>query len=170
MMLEQQATMKRQPPNGGVLNSMNEFLTFCLGSEEYGIEILKVQEIRGWEQPTAIANSPEFIKGVINLRGTIVPIVDMRVKFNLGSAEYNSFTVVIILNIAGRVVGMVVDSVSDVMTLSSEQIRPAPSFSSAFDTRYITGLGTSDERMLILIDIEKLMSGADMGLVECTRQ
>ena len=170
MMLEQQTTIKRQPPAGAAPNAPDEFLTFCLGSEEYGIEILKVQEIRGWEQPTAIANAPGFIKGVINLRGTIVPIVDMRVKFNLGSAEYNSFTVVIILNIAGRVVGMVVDSVSDVMTLSSEQIRPAPSFSSAFDTRYITGLGTSDERMLILIDIEKLMSGADMGLVECTRQ
>ena len=144
----------------------NEFLTFKLGSEEYGIEILKVQEIRCYEQVTKIANAPEFIKGVVNLRGIIVPIVDMRIKFNLGKAEYDQFTVVIILNVAGRVVGMVVDGVSDVIQLAAEQIRPAPDFSSSFDTEYITGLGSVDERMLILVDIEKLMGGADMGLVE----
>jgi purine-binding chemotaxis protein CheW len=144
----------------------NEYLTFTLGKEEYGIEILKVQEIRGYEAVTRIANAPEFIKGVVNLRGIIVPIVDMRIKFKLGEAEYNQFTVVIILNVAGRVVGMVVDSVSDVIQLTGEQIRPAPDFSSStFDTRYITGLGTIDERMLILVDIEKLMSGADMALM-----
>jgi purine-binding chemotaxis protein CheW len=145
----------------------NEFLTFRLGKEEYGIEILKVQEIRCYEQVTAIANAPEFIKGVVNLRGIIVPIVDMRIKFNLDSAEYDQFTVVIILNVAGRVVGMVVDGVSDVIRLTEEQIRSAPDFSaSSFDTRYITGLGTIEERMLILVDIEKLMGGADMALVE----
>ncbi|MBI2225901.1 MAG: chemotaxis protein CheW, partial [Betaproteobacteria bacterium] len=144
-----------------------EFLTFKLGSEEYGIEILKVQEIRCYEAVTHIANAPEFIKGVVNLRGIIVPIVDMRIKFNLGEAEYNEFTVVIILNVAGRVVGMVVDGVSDVIQLAAEQIRPAPDFSaSTFDTQYITGLGTLDERMLILVDIEKLMSGSDMALME----
>ena len=144
----------------------NEFLTFRLGEEEYGIDILKVQEIRGYEAPTEIANAPRFIKGVVNLRGTIVPIVDMRIKFNLGDASYDQFTVVIILNVAGRVVGMVVDSVSDVIRLSSEQVRPAPEFSSSFDTRYITGLGTLDARMLILVDIERLMGGADMALVD----
>ena len=145
---------------------VNEFLTFRLGREEYGIEILKVQEIRRWEQPTSIANAPAFIKGVINLRGTIVPIVDMRIKFSLGEASYDMFTVVIILNVAGRIVGMVVDAVSDVITLSSEQIRPAPDFSAAFDTRYITGLGTLENRMLIMVNIEKLMISADMALVE----
>jgi purine-binding chemotaxis protein CheW len=144
----------------------NEFLTFRLGSEEYGIEILKVQEIRGWEQPTTIANAPDFIKGVINLRGTIVPIVDMRIKFGLGKADYDALTVVIILNIAKRVVGIVVDAVSDVLTLAAEQIRPAPDFSASFDTQYITGLGTVDERMLILVNIEKLMTSADMALVD----
>ncbi len=143
-----------------------EYLTFTLGKEEYGIEILKVQEIRSYEQVTTIANAPAFIKGVVNLRGTIVPIVDMRIKFNLGSADYTEFTVVIILNVAGRVVGMVVDSVSDVIALSAEQIRPAPDFSSALDVEYITGLGTVDKRMLILMDIEKLMSGSDMALVD----
>ena len=142
-----------------------EYLTFTLGGEEYGVDILKVQEIRGYEKPTAIANAPSFIKGVVNLRGTIVPIVDMRIKFNLGNAEYNQFTVVIILNVAGRVVGMVVDGVSDVITLAPQQMRAAPDFSSSFDTHYITGLGTVDERMLILVDIEKLMTGEEMALV-----
>lgn len=144
----------------------NEFLTFRLGAEEYGIDILKVQEIRRWEQPTTIANSPNFIKGVINLRGIIVPIIDMRIKFSLGDAKYDEFTVVIILNVAGRIVGIVVDSVSDVTTLSANQISPAPNFSASFDTQYITGLGTLDNRMLILVDIEKLMTGADMALVD----
>ena len=145
----------------------NEYLTFTLGREAYGIEILKVQEIRGYEAVTRIANAPEFIKGVVNLRGIIAPILDMRIKFNLGEARYDQFTVVIILNVTGRVVGMVVDSVSDVIQLTAEQIRPAPDFaSSTFDTRYITGLGTIDERMLILVDIERLMSGVDMGLIE----
>jgi purine-binding chemotaxis protein CheW len=147
-----------------------EYLTFTLGSEEYGVDILKVQEIRGYEQPTAIANAPAFIKGVVNLRGTIVPIVDMRIKFGFACVEYNQFTVVIILNVAGRIVGVVVDGVSDVLQLGAEQVRAAPEFSGAFDTQYITGLGTVDERMLILIDIEKLMSAADMALMEQTLQ
>lgn len=152
--------------HGGAVRAENEYLTFTLGQEEYGIDILKVQEIRGYEPPTKIANAPAFIKGVANLRGTIVPIIDMRIKFNLASAEYNQFTVVIILNVAGRVVGMVVDSVSDVAQLAAEQIRTAPEFSSTFDTAYITGLGTIDQRMLILVDIEKLMSDSDMALFE----
>jgi len=150
-----------------VVQGRSEFLTFTLGKEEYGIEILKVQEIRSYEQVTTIANAPEFIKGVVNLRGIIVPIVDMRIKFNLGAVDYTEFTVVIILNVAGRVVGMVVDGVSDVIALGPEQTRAAPDFSSStFDTKYITGLGTLDQRMLILVDIEKLMSGSDMALME----
>lgn len=146
--------------------SANEFLTFRLGEEEYGIEILKVQEIRGYEAVTAIANAPAFVKGVINLRGIIVPIVDMRIKFGLKKVEYNQFTVVIILNVAQRVVGVVVDSVSDVVTLSSAQVRPAPDLGTTLNTAYITGLGTIDNRMIILVDIEKLMSSEDMALIE----
>ncbi|PTQ77976.1 purine-binding chemotaxis protein CheW [Nitrosomonas oligotropha] len=145
----------------------NEFLTFRLGGEEYGIEILKVQEIRGYDSITHIANSPDYIKGVINLRGIIVPIIDMRIKFNLGHATYDPFTVVIILMVAGRVMGIVVDGVSDVITLAEEQMRQAPGLGSVIDTEYIMGLGTVDERMLILIDIEKLMSRSDMGLIAC---
>ena len=144
----------------------HEFLAFKLGNEEYGIDILRVQEIRGYESVTRIANAPEFIKGVVNLRGTIVPIVDMRIKFNLGTPVYDQFTVVIILNVTGRVVGMVVDSVSDVTTLTSEQIRPAPEMGTVFNANYLTGLGTIDNRMLILVDIDKLMSSSDMGLME----
>ena len=143
-----------------------EFLTFRLGAEEYGIDILKVQEIRGYEAVTRIANAPEFIKGVINLRGIIIPVVDMRIKFNLGSPVYDQFTVVIILNINGRIVGMVVDSVSDVTTLTPEQVKPAPEMGTAFSSDYMIGLGTIDERMLILVNIDKLMSSADMGLME----
>lgn len=143
-----------------------EFLTFTIGAEEYGIDILKVQEIRGYDAVTAIANMPAFIKGVINLRGIIVPIIDLRIKFNIGKAEYDQFTVVIILNLSRRVVGVVVDSVSDVLTLLPEQIKAAPAMSTTLETRYITGLGTVDKRMLILVDIEKLMSSRDMELVD----
>ena len=144
----------------------SEFLAFKLGAEEYGIDILKVQEIRGYEAVTRIANAPEFIKGVINLRGIIIPVVDMRIKFKLGTPVYDQFTVVIILNIGGRIMGMVVDSVSDVTTLTSDQVKPAPEMGTAFNSDYLMGLGTIDERMLILIDIDKLMSSSEMGLVD----
>ena len=143
-----------------------EFLAFTLGQEEYGIDILRVQEIRGYEPVTRIANSPEFVKGVVNLRGIIVPIVDMRIKFNLGTPTYDQFTVVIILSIGGRVMGMVVDSVSDVTTLTPDQVRPAPEMGTTFDSDYLIGLGTLNERMLILVDIDKLMSSPEMGLIE----
>lgn len=144
-----------------------EYLTFRLGAEEYGIDILKVQEIRSYEPPTRIANSPDFIKGVVNLRGVIVPIVDLRLKLGCPTAEYNSFTVVIVLNVKSRVVGAVVDSVSDVLELSRDVIRPAPELNaSAVDTSFITGIGAVSDRMLILMDIEGLMSSADMGLMD----
>ena len=143
-----------------------EFLAFKLGQEEYGIDIQKVQELRGYDTVTRIANAPAHIKGVINLRGIIVPIIDMRIKFNLDAPSYDEFTVVIMLNMSNRVMGMVVDSVSDVITLTSEQIRPAPEMGAALDTEYLIGLGTLDQRMLILVDIARLMSSADMGLIE----
>ena len=143
-----------------------EFLAFTLGQEEYGIDIQKVQELRGYDTVTRIANAPEHIKGVVNLRGIIVPIIDMRIKFNLGTPTYDQFTVVIILNMASRVMGMVVDSVSDVITLSPEQVKPAPEMGSVLDTDYLIGLGTLDDRMLILVDIDKLMSSSEMGLIE----
>jgi purine-binding chemotaxis protein CheW len=148
-----------------VLASAREYLTFRLDKEEYGIDILKVQEIRGYEPPTRIANAPSFIKGVVNLRGTIVPIIDMRLKFNCAQAQYDSFTVVIILNLRQRIVGIVVDSVSDVMQLTPDDLRAAPEVESMIGSDAVLGLGSLGERMLILLDIEKLMSGEDMGLV-----
>jgi purine-binding chemotaxis protein CheW len=164
--VQDQAANPRARRTSAPAAAASEFLTFRLGRESYGIEILKVQEIRGYEDPTAIANAPAFIKGVINLRGVIVPILDLRIKFRLEAVAYDSFTVVIILNVAERVVGIVVDAVSDVVTLPVDAIRATPEFASAtFDTRYITGLGSVDDQMLILLDIEKLMTGADMALV-----
>jgi purine-binding chemotaxis protein CheW len=146
-------------------SSAVEFLAFKLDGEEYGIDILKVQEIRGYDAVTRISNAPEFIKGVINLRGSIVPIMDMRIKLNLGAPSYDQFTVVIILSIGNQVIDMVVDSVSDVIMLTPEQIKPAPEMGTALDTDYIIGLGTIDDRMLILVDIKKLMSCAEIGLL-----
>ncbi|SAL78284.1 chemotaxis protein CheW [Caballeronia telluris] len=143
----------------------HEFLIFNLGHEQYGIDILKVQEIRGYDAVTRIANAPSFIKGVTNLRGVIVPIADLRLKFELESAVYDDQTVVVVLNVAGRVVGIVVDGVSDVLTLTAEQIRPAPEFNSTLNTAFITGIGTVDDRMLILMDIEKLMTSEEMALM-----
>jgi len=144
-----------------------EFLTFRLGAEEYGIDILRVQEIRSFEEPTRIANSPPHIKGVVNLRGVIVPVVDLRIKLGCEKVEYNGFTVVIVLNVKGRVVGAVVDSVSDVLELARNQIRPAPDMANAsVDTTFITGIASVNERMLILMDIEALMASADMGLID----
>lgn len=160
------ATLARAPATSANDGYLEEFLTFTLGAEEYAIDILKVQEIRGYEEPTVIAHAPAFIKGVVNLRGTIVPIVDLRIKFDVGVVEYTPFTVVIILNVGGRVVGMVVDSVSEVAALADEHIRPAPEFSSAVDTRYIRGLATIEERMLIVVDIERLMLSSHMALAE----
>ncbi len=159
----QHEAARAQPHAGG------EFLTFRLGEEEYGIDILRVQEIRSYEQPTRIANAPAFIKGVVNLRGVIVPVVDLRMKLGCASAEYNTFTVVIVLNVKGRVFGAVVDSVSDVLELLPAAIKPAPEMASAVDASFITGIGAlktdERERMLILMDIESLLASAEMGLI-----
>lgn len=144
----------------------DEYLTFTLDREEYGVDILKVQEIRGYDAVTRLPDAPPWIKGVINLRGTIVPVVDLRIRFRLGEPTYDAFTVMIILNVSGRVVGMVVDSVSDVTQLNPETVRPAPELGSNLDSRYIAGMGTVDERMLILLDIERLMLSPDMALVD----
>jgi purine-binding chemotaxis protein CheW len=143
-----------------------EYLTFTLGSEEYGIDILKVQEIRGIDKVTHIVNAPEFIRGVINLRGVIVPIVDLRMKFSLGEAAFTPLTVVVILNVADRVVGAIVDSVSDVVYLSGDEIRPPPQFSAGLDLQFIEGLAATDDRMTIIMNIETLMVGQDMALVD----
>ena len=143
-----------------------EFLVFSLGDEEYAIDILKVQEIRGYKDVTRIANAPAFIKGVTNMRGVIVPIIDMRIKFNVSKVEYDEHTVVVVTNIGDHVVGVVVDRVSDVLGLTAEQISPAPEFSVGLPLAYLYGLGNLDDRMLVLVDIEKLLSSEELALVD----
>jgi purine-binding chemotaxis protein CheW len=145
---------------------MSKALAFRLGQEEYGIDILKVQEIRGYVAVTRIANAPDFIKGVINLRGLIVPIVDLRIRFDLGMPTYDEFTIVIVLTIMTRTIGIVVDAVSDVITLSPEQIMAAPQMSAAVNTNYLSGLATIDDRLIILFDIDRLMSSDEIGLID----
>ena len=145
--------------------SADEFLSFTLGEEHYGVDILKVQEIRGYDSVTRLPDAPDYIKGVINLRGTIVPVIDMRVKFRL-EAKVDALTVMIVLNVADRVVGMVVDSVSDVVQLTAEQIRAMPEVGTGIDRRFLTGIGALDERMLILLDIESLIASPELGLVD----
>lgn len=143
-----------------------EVLSCKLGQEEYGINILAVQELRGYDAVTRIANAPEFVKGVINLRGVIVPIIDLRIKFGLLNPKYDTFTVVVIINLPGRTAGIVVDSVSDVVELSAEQIKPAPELVSSAGDAYILGLATLEERILILVDIEKLLSSSEIEHIQ----
>ena len=151
----------------------SEFLSFRLGAEEYGVDILQVQEIRSYEAPTRIANAPDFIKGVVNLRGVIVPIIDLRLKLGCQTAEFTDFTVVIVLNLRGRVIGAVVDSVSDVLALGADSIKPAPQMGGSIDAGHIMGMGcvkSGDvERLLILTDIEALLGAADIGLLDAAR-
>lgn len=146
--------------------SQQEFLTFVLGDENYALDIMTVKEIRGYEQVTKIANAPDYIKGVLNLRGDIVPIIDLRIKFQVGEATYDEFTIVIMLMIADRVVGIVVDEVSDVIKVDDEAIRPPPEFGVAFDSAYLHGLTTINEQMIILVNIQKLISSDELGLFD----
>ena len=143
-----------------------EYLSFRLGGEEYGIDILRVQEIRSYEEPTRIAQSAPFMKGVVNLRGVIVPIIDLRLKLQCPSAEYNAATVVIVLSVGGRVVGVVVDAVSDVLQLAATHIKAAPQMASNMGPGCITGIGSINDRMLILLDIQALLAGPEVGLLD----
>ena len=143
-----------------------EVLSFRLGAEAYCLDILSVQEIRGYDTVTSIANTPDFIKGVINLRGHIVPIVDLRIKFRLSEAKYDATTIVIILNLNKKMIGIVVDSVSDVIAVPQEDIREAPRFGSAINTEFISGMATVDGHMLIMVNIERLLSSDDLQLIE----
>lgn len=148
----------------GASKQAAEVLAFKLGQEEYGIDILKVQEIRGYDNVTRIANVPDYIKGVVNLRGIIVPIVDMRIRFGVSMPTYDQFTVVIILNMGRKVIGIVVDSVSDVTQLKHEEIKPAPEMGAVMNSEYLKGIGALEGRMLILLDIDSLLNSESMGL------
>lgn len=145
--------------------SPQEFLSFMLGGEEYGINVQCVQALRGYEKVTQLTDAPDYIKGIINLRCGIVPVIDMRLKLGIVDATYNASTVVIILNVGWRVMGMVVDGVSEVMAFTKEQIKATPPIRGSLDAAYLLGLATVDERKLILIDIAKLMRSDEIALM-----
>jgi purine-binding chemotaxis protein CheW len=149
-----------------VRDATREVLVFVIGKEEYGVDILKVQEIRGYEKVTAIPSAPDFLKGVVNLRGTIVPVIDMRIKFRLPDPQYNSFTVVVILRLASRVIGIVVDAVSDVVRLATSDVKDPPKLGAVVDSSYLTGVATLNERMVLLLDIEKFLSTGELDLLD----
>ena len=150
---------------GAVRDESREVLVFVLGGEEYAVDILKVQEIRGYEKVTPIPGAPAYLKGVVNLRGIIVPILDMRIKFGLAEPRYDAFTVVIILRVAGRIIGVVVDGVSDVVRLAPGDVKAAPGLGSIVDSGFLAGLATQGDRMILLLDIEKFLSSGELNLV-----
>jgi purine-binding chemotaxis protein CheW len=152
-------------PRTATRDESREVLVFVLGGEEYAVDILKVQEIRGYEKVTPIPSAPAFLKGVVNLRGIIVPVIDMRIKFGLAEPRYDSFTVVIILRVAGRVIGIVVDGVSDVVRLAPGEVKAAPALGSIVDSGFLAGLATQGERMILLLEIEKFLSSGELDLV-----
>ena len=164
MTLQNTSLPARREPVGQA-TSVREFLAFKLGAEEYGIDILRVQEIRSYEAPTRIANAPAELKGVVNLRGVIVPIIDLRIRLQLAQIRYDEFTIVIVLNIAERVLGVVVDAVADVISLTAEQMRPVPELGGAIAEDHLLAIGAVDDRMLILVDIEKFMGSTPAALV-----
>jgi len=147
----------------GVVAGSSQYLTFLLGTEQYGVEILRVQEIRGYSAVTPIPNTPAFIRGVINLRGTVVPVVDLRAKFSMEATEYNKFTVIIVVTVGVRVIGLVVDAVSDVLDIPAAEIRTAPDLGVRVDTRFISGMATVGDRMTVLLDIERLLSDDEVA-------
>ena len=148
-----------------VREQTREVLVFVLGGEEYGVDILKVQEIRGYEKVTPIPSAPAYLKGVVNLRGIIVPVIDMRIKFGLADPRYDSFTVVIILRVGGRIIGVVVDAVSDVVQLAPSDVKAAPALGSVVDSGFLAGLATPGGRMILLLEIEKFLSSGELNLV-----
>ncbi len=156
----------------GINAQVDQYLTFIMDDEEYGVDILRVQEIRGWEHVTPVPNTPDYIKGVINIRGTIVPLVDLRARFNIEQIPYVATTVVIVLKVVGetseRIMGIVVDAVADVYNIEPEKIKPAPDFGSVVSIEYVKGLSSIDEKMLILLEIDKLLSSSELDAVART--
>ena len=148
-----------------VREGTREVLVFILGAEEYGVDILKVQEIRGYEKVTPIPAAPAYLKGIVNLRGVIVPLVDMRIRFELPQPRYDATTVVVILRVSGRIIGLVVDAVSDVVQLAPKDVKEAPALGSVVDSSFLAGLATLDGRMVMLLDIERLLSSGEMNLL-----
>jgi purine-binding chemotaxis protein CheW len=140
-----------------------QYLTFRLGNEEYGVEILKVQEIKGYSAVTPIPNMPDYLKGVMNLRGTIVPIVDLRAKFAMAQTDHNQFTVIIVVTVGTKVMGLLVDAVSDVLNIPKHDVQPTPDFGGQVDARYINGMAKTGDKLVVLLDIDRVMGGVDIA-------
>jgi purine-binding chemotaxis protein CheW len=143
-----------------------QFLTFNLADEYYGVDILKVQEIKGYTTVTRIPNTPDYLKGVLNLRGTIVPIVDLRMKFGMGTTEPTPFTVVVVVNVRNRVMGFLVDAVSDVLDLNAKNIQPPPELGNAVDITFVAGIGNANDRLVTLLDIDRVLTEDELKNVE----
>jgi len=148
-------------------SSRQEFLTFTLGSENYGVDILKVMEIRGWEKIRELHNTPDFVKGVLDLRGSIVPIIDLRIRFQIEKVEYSPTTVIIVLAVGeeGGMMGIVADSVSDVLTIDQVNIKKTPSLGSKINTNYIHGMVSTEDQMVMLIESDKLLDAEDFEIL-----
>ncbi|MBN2299171.1 MAG: purine-binding chemotaxis protein CheW [Deltaproteobacteria bacterium] len=144
----------------------SQYVTFLLGDETYGISILKLNEIIAYQDCTTIPNVPNFIKGVLNLRGIVVPVIDLRERFSMETKTYDQFTVIMILDVSGRIMGLIVDAVSDVITLNKENIKPRPSFSAGISTHFIQGMGVKDNKFIILLDVDRLLSDEELNLVD----
>jgi purine-binding chemotaxis protein CheW len=154
--------MQMSEPQANVMGS-SQYLTFTLGNEEYGIELLKVQEIKGYSPVTPIPNTPAHVRGIMNLRGAVIPIVDLRARFSLEAIEYTKFNVVIVINVGNKVIGLLVDTVSDVLNVGPDDLRPAPDFGARADTRFISGLAAARDKIVVLLDLESLLSDVDAG-------
>lgn len=135
-----------------------QYLTFTLGEEHYGVDILRVQEIKGYTAVTRIPNTPDSIKGVLNLRGTIVPIIDLRAKFGMEKIDYTRFTVIVVVVVKDRVMGIIVDAVSDVLNIPKKDIQPTPQFGTAVDVSFISGIGKCGDKLVALLDIDQILS------------
>jgi purine-binding chemotaxis protein CheW len=143
-----------------------QFLTFLLDGQEYGLDIFKIREIRGYSPITPIPNVPPHIRGVMNLRGTILPVIDLRMRFQLPAVEYNRFTVIVIATIRDKTVGLLVDAVSDVLVIAPDAMREAPDFGAAVDTRFINGVFASREHLAVALNLEELLSDREVAMTQ----
>ncbi|OQW35842.1 MAG: chemotaxis protein CheW [Nitrospira sp. SG-bin1] len=146
----------------GLTTDGSQFLTFNLGDELYGVDILQVQEIKGYTAVTKIPNTPSHIKGVLNLRGTIVPIIELRTKFGMPTIDYTAFTVIIVVVVRDKVMGLVVDSVSDVLNIDKKDIQPSPQFGAQVDVSFLNGIGKSGDKLVALLDMDRLLAGGEV--------
>lgn len=170
MSIEQSAAVSNYNGHGSdkeIKGNTAQFLTFAVEGAEYGVDIMKVREIKGWEETTRIPNSPEYMRGVINLRGVVIPIFDLRTRFSMGRTEATEKHVVIIIAIGSKTIGILVDAVSDILTVGSDEIKPAPSTSEIdIDEAYLEGLISIDKKMVVLLDVEHLFSAETLAEAE----